>query len=279
MENLNVIAAFDNGTYSNDNYTILVESNEQLYTVATNASMSIWSVGEGGFDPSTIGDSEPQIGKEVDWESLPAALLNGIAEYFAPQYEQLAFTYDEAGDILLSTLDQAQQAAINETIEAQFNGADSYYMHADDFDAISFKDTQYFNSDQSQTLQAIAMTDSGDIVAIVFEQPDAAIEAYDVKFYKIGEYVPTYSVETIEGIDSAIRDFNSWKGAARIYFDSSDNSVWTNVYADGNSFDRYHDSSIIEVMNKTLLQDNRNRTNAAELIAAIIQRNGESQSW
>lgn len=108
------------------------------------------------------------------------------------QYEQLSFTYDEAGDILLSTLNDQQQAAINEIIEAQFNGADSYYMHADDFDAISFKETRYFNSDQSQTLQAIAMTDSGDIVAIVFERPIAELEAYDVKFYKIGEYVPAY---------------------------------------------------------------------------------------
>lgn len=92
-------------------------------------------------------------------------------------------------------------------------------------------------------------------------------------------YRPTYSVETIAGIAEAVTDFNRWKGAARIYFDRSDNSVWTNVYADGNSFDRYHDSSIIGVMSKTLLQDERDRTNAAELIAAIIRRNGEIQSW
>lgn len=195
------------------------------------------------------------------------------------QYEQLSFTYDDASEILLPTLNDQQQAAINEIIEAQFNGADSYYMRADDFDAISFKDTQYFNIDQSQTLQAIAMSNENEIIAIVFERPIAELEACDVKFYKIGEYVPTYRAETIAGIAEAVTDFNRWKGAARIYFDSSDNSVWTNVYADGNSFDRYHDSSIIEVMSKTLLQDNHNRTNAAELIAAIIRKKGEKAAW
>ena len=54
----------------------------------------------------------------------------------------------------------------------------------------------------------------------------------------------------IKGIRKAVTAFNNWHGAARVYFDKSEMKVWTNVYADGNSWDDYHDDDIVEIANK-----------------------------
>lgn len=54
----------------------------------------------------------------------------------------------------------------------------------------------------------------------------------------------------IEGISEAVRDYNMWQGAARIYYDPSDNSVWCNVYTSPGWWDEYHDKNIVQVASK-----------------------------
>lgn len=54
----------------------------------------------------------------------------------------------------------------------------------------------------------------------------------------------------ITGIKQAVGDFNNWQGAARIYFDKSDGKVWTMIYSDSDSYNRYHSSSIEEIYSK-----------------------------
>lgn len=55
----------------------------------------------------------------------------------------------------------------------------------------------------------------------------------------------------IKGLKKAVGEFNNWQEQARIYFDAKDLEVWTNVYPGGNeSWDEYHDNSIVEVVNK-----------------------------
>ncbi|GHU55161.1 hypothetical protein AGMMS49975_16580 [Clostridia bacterium] len=55
----------------------------------------------------------------------------------------------------------------------------------------------------------------------------------------------------ITGIKKAVGDFNSWQGTARIYFDSSDGTVWTNVYAGMNEWDEYHSKTISQIYSKS----------------------------
>jgi len=54
----------------------------------------------------------------------------------------------------------------------------------------------------------------------------------------------------ITGLKKAISDFNDWQGTARIYFNTDDATVWTNVYPDQNNFDCHHSATIYEVYSK-----------------------------
>jgi hypothetical protein len=54
----------------------------------------------------------------------------------------------------------------------------------------------------------------------------------------------------ITGIRNAVGEFNKWQGAARVYFDPSDMSVWTNVYSGPGEEDRYDDPAITQIAQK-----------------------------
>ena len=65
----------------------------------------------------------------------------------------------------------------------------------------------------------------------------------------------------ITGIRKAVGAFNSWQGAARVYFDPSDMSVWTNVYGGPGEEDRYDDPAITQIAQKaTNRMDERDDT-------------------
>lgn len=56
---------------------------------------------------------------------------------------------------------------------------------------------------------------------------------------------------TIKGLKKAVGEFNNWQEQARIYFDTEELEVWTNVYPGGNdSWDNYQNNNIVEVMSK-----------------------------
>lgn len=55
----------------------------------------------------------------------------------------------------------------------------------------------------------------------------------------------------IKGLKKAVGEFNKWDEQARVYFDTKNLEVWTNVYAGGNeSWDEYHDENIEQVVSK-----------------------------
>lgn len=69
------------------------------------------------------------------------------------------------------------------------------------------------------------------------------------------------------GLKKAVGDFNKWQGAARVYFDKNDLSVWTNVYASGNEWEEHQDKNIVEVLAKTSLAARDDKTSMRELQA------------
>jgi len=55
----------------------------------------------------------------------------------------------------------------------------------------------------------------------------------------------------IKGLKKTVGDYNNWQEQARVYFDTKDLEVWTNVYPGGNeSWDEYHDKNTVEVASK-----------------------------
>lgn len=54
----------------------------------------------------------------------------------------------------------------------------------------------------------------------------------------------------IKGLRNAVRDFNAWDKAARIYFDKANMSVETYVYPDLNSWQEFDNPNIVEVFKK-----------------------------
>lgn len=79
----------------------------------------------------------------------------------------------------------------------------------------------------------------------------------------------------ITGIRKAVGDFNNWQGAARVYFDPTDMSVWTNVYGGPGEEDRYDDPAITQIAQKaTSRMDERDDTitmrRLRETVAEII---------
>lgn len=63
----------------------------------------------------------------------------------------------------------------------------------------------------------------------------------------------------ITGIRKAVGAFNDWQGAARVYFDPSDMSVWTNVYGGPGEENHYDDPAITQIAQKaTNRMDERN---------------------
>lgn len=79
----------------------------------------------------------------------------------------------------------------------------------------------------------------------------------------------------ISGIRKSVGIYNNWQGAARIYFDPSDNSVWTKIYNSPNEWDQYHDKDIIEIASKaTQRMDERDNQitmrKIRELVGGVI---------
>ena len=54
----------------------------------------------------------------------------------------------------------------------------------------------------------------------------------------------------IKGIRKSVGVFNNWQGTARVYFDPSTMSVWTNVYDGPDEEDRYDDQTITKIAQK-----------------------------
>jgi hypothetical protein len=54
----------------------------------------------------------------------------------------------------------------------------------------------------------------------------------------------------IKGIKKAVSKFNGWNGAATVYYDTDDNSVWTNVYTSCNSWTQYDSDTIHAIVSK-----------------------------
>lgn len=83
------------------------------------------------------------------------------------------------------------------------------------------------------------------------------------------------SLPGIKGIRQAVSDFNSWCGAARIYFDKSSKEVWTNIYDGPQSWHEYPDDDIVEVAQKAIFsaweRDNRiTRSRLTELCVEAL---------
>lgn len=75
------------------------------------------------------------------------------------------------------------------------------------------------------------------------------------------------STLAISGLKTAVGDFNSWQGAARVYFDKSVLTVWTNVDEGPGSFDDYKSEQIVEVYQKATsdIRERDNRVTMYEL--------------
>lgn len=70
------------------------------------------------------------------------------------------------------------------------------------------------------------------------------------QFYNDHRGETTQQKVNITGIRKAVSAFNDWQGAARVYFDPSDISVWTKVYAGPGEWDRYKDPKIMQIAQK-----------------------------
>lgn len=82
-----------------------------------------------------------------------------------------------------------------------------------------------------------------------------------------------YIVMMVMGIKSACNEFNSWEGAARIYYNKESNEVWTEIYHSDDLSTKYNDSAIIEVYSKTLSLKHTKITpvRLSDVIAKIIR--------
>lgn len=70
------------------------------------------------------------------------------------------------------------------------------------------------------------------------------------QFYNDHRGETTKQKINIAGIRKAVGAFNEWQGAARVYFDPSDTSVWTKTYAGPGEWNRYKDSKIVQITQK-----------------------------
>lgn len=70
------------------------------------------------------------------------------------------------------------------------------------------------------------------------------------QFYNDHRGETTKQKINIAGIRKAVGAFNEWQGAARVYFDPSDTSVCTKVYAGPGEWDKYKDPKIVQIAQK-----------------------------
>ncbi len=91
------------------------------------------------------------------------------------------------------------------------------------------------------------------------------------EFYNDHRDETTQKKVNISGIRKAVGTFNDWQGAARVYFDPSDISVWTKTYAGPGEWDRYKDPNIIQIAQKaTNRMDERDNTITMREIRELV---------
>ena len=73
----------------------------------------------------------------------------------------------------------------------------------------------------------------------------------------------------IEKIKVAVSDFNEWQGKAVIMYDSSDGDVWTDVFADDESYNSYHSETIFSLWIKGNFLGRNNTVSVENLKKAI----------
>jgi len=92
------------------------------------------------------------------------------------------------------------------------------------------------------------------------------------KFYNMHKDDKPKEKLKIIGIRKAVGVFNNWQGAARVYFDPSDKSVWTKTYAAPGEWNRYKDTGIIEIAQKaTNRMDERDNKITMREIRELIE--------
>lgn len=75
----------------------------------------------------------------------------------------------------------------------------------------------------------------------------------------------------IAGIRKAVGAFNRWQGAARVYFDLGDMSVWTITYSGPRQWDQYHDPKIQQIAQKaTVRMDERDNQLSMRKIQKLV---------
>lgn len=77
----------------------------------------------------------------------------------------------------------------------------------------------------------------------------------------------------ITGIRKAVGDFNNWQGAARVYFDPTDMSVWTNVYGGPGEENHYDDPAITQIAQKatTRMDERDDRITMRQIREAVAE--------
>jgi len=72
------------------------------------------------------------------------------------------------------------------------------------------------------------------------------------KFYNMHKDDKPKEKLKIIGIRKAVGFFNDWQGAARVYFDLSNTSVWTETYVGPNEWNYYKDPKITQIAQKAI---------------------------
>jgi len=77
----------------------------------------------------------------------------------------------------------------------------------------------------------------------------------------------------ITGIRKAVGNFNDWQGAARVYFDPTNMSVWTNVYGGPGEEDHYDDPAITQIAQKatTRMDERDDRITMRQIREAVAK--------
>ena len=73
----------------------------------------------------------------------------------------------------------------------------------------------------------------------------------------------------INGIRLAVTAFNDWQGTARVYFDPTDMSVWTKVYANSDSWNEYP-APIVKIAAKESMMDRNNRISMRDIKKSVM---------
>jgi hypothetical protein len=66
-----------------------------------------------------------------------------------------------------------------------------------------------------------------------------------------------------------VKSFNNWQGAANIMYDIEDGEIWTDVFADDNSFKSYHSDTIICIVSKDNFQGRNGKTSLEKVLKYI----------